>query len=304
MASNVKTPDALSKLPDFEWRGVLYPVLSAHFGRRYETTDQKESFGKFQFIDMLGPTNWIFDYTLGMRNGISVESKYGKDLFGKIIQLEKDCANRERGDLVDPIWGLWECVALSFEGDIEALRRDGVDVKVSFKYKPEIDDTRDVSGAGILSVGQLYSEAKDLDAALALVKWKRPEDAPGATADLLGAISGFGARIQRAGDKIAAGLERYAEQMHKIDRQLSALKDPANASVRRSVRHCFTSAKRLTKNISDTQRQTKQIVIRHTKDVLAIAKDGGMTIQELLKLNPGLSATPMVPQGTKARLYG
>jgi len=302
--ANVKSLDALSLLPDFEWRGVKYPILSAHFGRRYETTDQKESFGKFQFIDTLGPTNWIFDYTLGLRNGISVQSKYGSNLFGKIIQLEKDCANRERGDLVDPIWGLWECIALEFQGDIDAMRRDGVDVKVSFKYKPEIDDTRDVSGAGILSVGQLYSESKDLDAKLAMVAWERPEDAPSASADLLGAISGFGARIQRAGDKLAAGLERYSEQMHKIDRQLSALKNPDNAGVRRSVRHCRIAAERLLKNIADTQRQTKQIVIRHTKDVLAIAKDGGMTIQELLKLNPGLSATPMVPQGTKVRLYG
>lgn len=304
MASNVKTPDALSKLPDFEWRGVRYPVLGSHFGRRYETTEQKESFGKFQFIDTLGPTNWIFDYTLGLRNGITVQSKYGANLFGKIIQLEKDCANRERGDLVDPIWGLWECVALSFEGDVDALRRDGVDVKVSFKYKPEIDDTRDVSGAGILSVGQLYSSAKDLDAELALVSWKRPEDSPGATSDILGAIAGFGARIQRAGDKISAGLDKYSEKLHKIDRQLSALKDPKNAGVRRSVRKLFVSANRLNKNISDTQRQTRQITVRFTKDVLGIAKDNNMTIQQLLQLNPGLSATPMVPQGTKIRLYG
>ncbi len=294
-------PDSLSFLPEFSWRGKIYPLVGDDFLRRWEMVPQQTL--ACQYPQFTGPTNWRFQYTIPMRNGIAVK-QYGENLFGKLISLKDDCENRERGDLVDPIWGLWKCTAIEFSGKIEPDRRDGVDIQVAFLHKPELDDPEFEAQGGLLSVGQLASDAGRLDEEIKRVFHERQQVPPPATVDLLAGIAGLGKQIERQGDRFKQSLATFARRCESIESTVAKLQDPDTAGIRRQLRRNRAAAFKLAKRVNDPGKSTKRLVLRTAKDVLSMARDAGMSVKELLTLNPGLAATPMIPVGTVVNVHG
>lgn len=292
-------PDVLSKLPEFKWRGKLYPLDTVGWLRRWETTANQTT--SCQYIQDRGPTNWLFSYTIPFRNGIAAK-QYGDNLFSRVIELRDDCENRERGPLNDPVWGEWQCVATEFRGDIDKTRRDGCDIQVEFLYKPKINEEDEHAG-GLATIGQLASAAATADAEVQKAFYEREQPPPEGGADLLSGIAGIGRQIERQGDKVSQALHKFARRCEAIEDAVKRLEDPKLNELRIAIRRNRAMALRLTKRVNNALRDTKRLVLRYNKEALTLAKEAGMSIQELLQLNPSLAKTPIVPQGTMVTLY-
>lgn len=294
--------DALSKLPDFSWRDKKYPIVGHSWGQRWDTVEHTASFGKVQFIETLAPINWHFDYVIAMRQTIAMK-QYHPNLFSQLIDLKLDCDKRTPGDVMDPIWGIWPCVCVSFEGDTDLNRRDGVDVKASFRYSPDIDDIIDFSADGVSSVQQLWSDAGALDDEIARAFYEREQKKPDAASDLLSAIAGFGRQLERAGDRVSQSLNKFAYQCEKIEGTVAALQDPKTFGLRRAVRRNRAAALKLIRRINSPVRETVSTTLRFGKAITQLAAESKMTVPQLLMLNPALAKTPIVPPGTKVVRY-
>jgi hypothetical protein len=296
--------DALSKLPEFAWRGTEWPILDSEYSFRHENAEHKLSFGDVTFVEGLGAQNPTFRYTIPMRQGIAIGAY--KDLFLKIGKLEADIYNREPGPLVDPIFGRWTARPVEFSCRADGKSRDGVDVEVSFVWAPDLDE--DVRGQAATSLADLRSDAAALDAEIEKMTRKHDVPPPGPTINPLDAVSAVTGQVDRALEKTKLALEDFAYRVEKTERYckkvIRVAKDPDAFGAYRTARRIRTSAERTRKNIADLTANIVPIVVGQTKTVLTVAAENAMTVKELLAMNVQLAASPMVAAGTTVNTYG
>lgn len=301
------TLDALSALPEFEWRGVKYPISTARYSFRHEDAEQKLSFGEVTLRDKLGPQAPSFSYTIPMRQGVAV-GDYAADLFKQVPQLEEDCWNREPGDLVDPIYGKWTCTPTEYSSEVDVRGgRDGIDVQVTFVWAPTLDDDVRSVGGGVQSVAGLRSDAAALDAEVEKLSRKYDEPSPEPTINPLDAASALTGQLDRNYQKLSAQLADFSRRVEKTERYTAKLikdvRDPDAFGAHRQARRVRASAERTRKRLQDTLTETIEITLATPKTVLTVVAEAGMTLKEFASLNPSLVAVPLLPVGAKVRVY-
>lgn len=285
--------DALSKLTRFRWRDTEYPVLQRSVSFAHEGSEHRIQYRDNDFIEPLGAHSLFFTYTLPMRQGIA-KGPY-RDLFTTGYDvLFADCRNREPGFLIDPRLGEWQCTPVSWADESDIERRDGTDIRVEFKYAPDIADADELREA--VTLQGLASDAGALDQQLSAVDWEQ-EPSPEPTMDALNAISGFGAQLEAQGGKVAAALEDFAYKCEKVDQQIDRLKNPDVWPLKRAVRRNRASSVALAKRAQDPTKEIATMTVSHTRTLVAMASEVGMTLQDLLAQNRALARSPYVPQG-------
>lgn len=296
--------DALSKLQEFSWRGVKYPITSAQYGYRHEAAEHKLAFGDVSVVEQLGRRNPTFSYTIPMQNNIA--SGPYKQLFKKVLSLDAAMRDRSPGPLTDPVWGNWQVKPVSLASSTEANNRNGVMVEVQFIWAPELEQELIISG-GIADVAGLTDEAGKLDAEVKRVFSKNQEPSPGPATDPLSAIAGVGQQLDRAGDKISANIQRFSYQTEKIEaatvRLVRRTRDPDGYGIIRACRRQRASAARLLRQGLDPSRIIVPVVVGQTKHVLSLASELGMTVKEFALINPTALASPLIQAGTKINAY-
>lgn len=299
--------DALSLLPEFEWRGVKYPISAARYSFRHEDAEHKLSFGDVTLRDKLGPQAPSFSYTIPMRQGIAV-GDYAPDLFKQVPQLEEDCWNREPGDLVDPVYGKWLCTPTEYTSEVNVRGgRDGIDVQVSFVWAPTLDDDVRSTGGGVQAITGLRSDAAALDAEVERLARKYDEPSPEPTINPLDAISAIAGQLERNYQKISAQLADFSRRVEKTERFTAALikvvRDPDAFGAHRQSRRMRASSERTRKQLQDTLNATIEVALTAPKTVLTVVAESGMTLKEFASLNPSLVSVPLIPAGTTVRVY-
>jgi hypothetical protein len=291
-----KTLDVFKLVPRFSWRGVEYPLSGRSTNFAHDSVPHKLEFRNGEFIEQLGAHGLILTYSIPMREGIAV-GPY-KSLFTRgLLALLRAFQDKSPGELVDPFYGKLRCVPGEWNDDTDIGKRDGTELRLSFKHSPEIGKQEPELKAEIVSAAGLISEAGALDKEAKTINWEQ-EPSPEPTVDIFGAVSGISSQITNQADRFAAALDDVAFRLEKTEASLDKLENPQNWRFRDSVRRNREATERIRKNYGDPNKKIQQVVTNSIKTVSSVAKDAGLTVQELLKLNPGLAKAPIVGAGT------
>lgn len=291
--------DVLKLLPPFRWRGIAYPVLARNVSFSHDGAPTRIQYRDGEFIEQLGARSPTFSYTLALREDIAIKDY--RNLFTEGLPvLFRDMLDKTRAILDDPVYGSFSCVPQSFDDDTDLQKRDGTDIRVIF--------TRSVDIASAFAEEQqptiqgLVTDAGQLDAELTRIDWGQ-EASPEPSMDALNAISGFGAQIEGNANKGVAALHATAFKLEKIEEQAARLKSPDGFQIQRAARRNRAAATALAKRARDPQRQVVTVIGHYQKTISGIAAEAGMTVNELLDLNPDLARLPAVPPNIPVRVY-
>lgn len=295
--------DVLRLVGHLTWRGNVYPISSRSVSFRHEQIEHVLQYRANDFPEPLGPHSFLFRYTFPMREGLA-KGPY-KNLFNTgLTVLVRDCRDKEPGELFDPFYGKFRVVPISFEETVDIQKRDGTDVQVEFLHAPHLLDGEPLLLDNITGIQGLVSEAGLLDQDVKAVDWKQ-ESSPRGLTDALSAINGAGRRILRQADKASAQMDHIVYGLRNIEDTADALENPQNWRLRDSARQLrdqtIKAKQRLTE---DPPRKIKRVTLKFAKTIGAIAADAGMTVKELLTLNPRLGlGGPTVAGGTEIKLH-
>jgi hypothetical protein len=287
--------DVFALLPRFSWRDKEYPITSHDVSFAHEGAQHRLSYKENGLVEQLGPHSPTFRYGLAMREDIAV-GPY-KNLFTVgLAQLYADFRNRERGILIDPVYGLFVCVPTSFQSTSDPEKRDGVDVSVEFLHSPDIDAIEGTESQ--LSPGALSSDAGALDEELQGIDWEQ-EPSPEPTADPIDAITGVGSQIENNANKISASLDAFAYRCEKAEQQIDRLENgapawPLQRALRRNRYNAIQAKKRLS---TDPTKKVISVTNSYERPLSVVANEAGMDLVELLRLNPSLARSPFAPAG-------
>lgn len=283
------------------WRGIVVPVLTRSSGFAHDGVQHKFQYRDGEFIERTGAQNPTWTYTIPFRQDIAA-GPYSNLFTEVFLRFVEACLDRSPGVLIDPIWGEQRCVVTSLNEDSDNNKRDGTDVRVEFTRAPEIDETAQAINGGVSSLQGVATEAGILDQEITTVPWEQ-EDSPGATSDPFSLVSGTLSQIERNGHKISAALDDVAYRAEKVEAAANRLEDPKTFQIVRSSRRVQAAAKRAKDRVDNADRTVFRVLVRYTKTTSQIAAENGMTLQELLALNPGLARSPRVAPGTKINVY-
>jgi len=284
--------DVLRLLPPFAWRGTQYPVTARSVGFQHDSATHKLQYRDGELVEQLGSRNLTFSYTLPMRQGIA-KGPY-VDLFPDgLAQLFADTRDRSEGDLVDPIYGTFVCVPSSFNDDSDPTKRDGTDIKVEFTLSPALDEDQSLLPP---TLSGIMDESEALGQELETIDFEQ-EEPPEATTDIISGINGLLSQPELASNKINASLEDLAFRLDKTEKTLDKLENPQTWGTRRSIRHTRESTVRLARHADNPVATIRKVVTNTTKTVIGIAAELGVTVQQLIQLNPFLARNPVVKPG-------
>jgi len=291
--------DVFAVAPRFSWRGHEYPILQRAVDFAHETVKHKFQYRNNEIIEQLGAHNLTFRYTLAMREDIA-RGPY-KNLFTLgLAQLIRDCLNREPGELVDPIYGLYICVPNSFNDSSDPNRRDGTDIQVEFTHSPKIDE--DADAVGVVSTQSVKTDAGALDQEIKLANWEQ-EPSPEPTTDPLSAFAGAAGQIDAQANRASAALDDVAYRCEKVEALVDKLENPQNYPLKRSARRVREAALRAKQNAEDPQKKIVAVSTRYSQTLMGLSANVGMTVVDLLKLNPSLAKSPLIPPNTIIRVF-
>jgi hypothetical protein len=291
--------DELRRLPPFRWRGIAYPVLARNVSFSHDGAPTRIQYRDGEFIEQLGARSPTFSYTLALREDIAIKDYLNLFTEGLPI-LFRDMLDKTRAILEDPVYGSFSCVPQSFDDDIDLQKRDGTDVRVIFTRS--VDIASPFAEEPNPTISGLITDAGKLDEDLARVDWGQ-EASPEPSMDALNAIAGFGAQIEGNANKGVAALEATAFKLEKIEEQAARLENPDGFQIQRAARRNRAAATNLASRARDPQRQVVTVTARYLKTISGVAAEAGMTVKELLDLNPSLARRPSVPPNTPIRVY-
>lgn len=295
--------DVLSKLPRFSWRGQELPLLSRSVRFSHDDTDHTFQYRDGDFVERKGVKNWTFSYSIPFRQDIA-KGPYRNLFSEQLLNFIFACRDKSPDTLRDPILGSFRAVVSTYEEESDVLKRDGTDVRVEFKEAPLIDDVElETIQGGLSGLSAVASEAGALDADVAAVNWPAQEPSPEPSIDPLSAISGFGRQLENQGNKISAALDNVAYKAELVEESAARLEDPKTFQLARSSRRVQAAALQLKERIQNPERRILRVTLAYGKSISRIAADAGMSVQQLLQLNPTIAGRPVVPAGTVVGVF-
>lgn len=287
---------ALDNLAVFRWRAEAYPLARRRVSFRHEGVEHTIQYRDFEFIEQLGAHGLTFAYTLPMRETVA-KGPY-EHLFERgVAQLTRDMLNREPGQLEDPILGSFRCVPINYDDETDPNKRCGTDISVEFRHSPELTE-EDPSIRNLSGVAGITNNAGALDEEVARADWAQ-EPTPEPTVDVLQAADGVISQGLAQIDKASAALDDFALKMENLEATCDRAENPQNWGIRDSARRNREAAIRLKKRLTESPvTKLRAFTTKSVRLISDLAKEVGMTVQELLRLNPGLARFPYVPAGT------
>jgi hypothetical protein len=288
--------DVLKLLAKFSWRGEIYPISSRQVSFRHEGIEHTIQYRDFDFIEQLGAHGLTFRYTIPNRQNIA-KGPYKQMFADGYPRLFRDMQDRTAGTLFDPLLNrIFQCVPSSWDDTTDPRKRDGTDVQVEFRHSPPLTE-EDPQTVDATTVAGLTSEAGALDAEVAKADWKQ-EVPPEPSIDPLNFATGVVAQGLAQIQKVSASLQDFAYKMEKIEQTCDAAENPENWGIRDAARRNRESAIRLNRRLKEDPATKLRTFTTRTRALISdVASDAGMTIEELLSLNPALARLPYVPLG-------
>lgn len=292
--------NVLSQLQRASWRGLQFPITARDYGFQQEQQATSFIFRDEALIESLGKKNPTYRYTIPFREDIA----RGPWVNMFTVQYPKflaACEDRTRDVLIDPVHGRKPAKCVSLRETLSTQRVDGIDVEVEFIHAPPEQPEQAVYVPKTIQGATGMAGA--LDKAVAKINRDRQLPPPDPKISVLDAISAVTGQVSAIGNKVTATFADAAFRVEKSRDMLESLKSA-------SVAPALLQAKRLEVAILDLEAKndptgTKPLGrLTTTVDytVAALSMKLGMAIQDLIRLNPFLSRTPLVKAGTDLRV--
>jgi hypothetical protein len=277
--------DIFKDLPRLKWRGIEMPVAERRVGFEQELARHKFAYRDDELIESLGRHNWRFEYTIPFREDID-KGPYRNLYVSTFSTFLQACRDRSEGQLEDPILGQYTARVESLNIQTDINRRDGEDVQVVFVHSPALDEV-EATGATVsgLPGRQIVDELG---------------------VDIFDQIGRIGTQISVYADRIDATLAAYEYKIDKVIDKFTALdkalNNPQNMPLIRSALRAKDAVERARYRSATQGKTIVTQVTDHDSSVTALANYLGMSIKDLLLLNPKLP-TPLVPSGSTVFYY-
>jgi hypothetical protein len=289
--------DVLKDLQRLTWRGISVPVTARTVNFSHDDVRHKFEFRDGQIVESTGVQNYTFRYTVPFRQGIR-RGQYANLFTDVLPRFIVACRNRSADTLIDPVLGSFRARVLTFSDETDVNRRDGDDVTVEFIEAPLLND----SAVENENANAVKSQALVLDTEVEKVDWEQVES-PEPTVNPLSAVAGLGRQIERQGLKLSAALEDTAYRAEQVTDAIDALEDPEAWTIRRSSRRLRDSSLQMAKRAQDPLGNVKTVTQNYGATLADVASNFGMTLSELLQLNPALARAPFVAANTAIQVY-
>jgi hypothetical protein len=295
--------DILGQLQRASWRQIEFPVMHVRdFGFEHEQSLKKFLFLDAQIVESLGRKNPTYKYIIPFREDIAKGP--WKNLFTSVYPDFLDaCQDRTRGVLVDPAHGALPAKCVSLRETLDVGRRDGVDVEVQFIRAPTEDDIVEDLGTQIRTLEGARDSAGAFDAAIAKIPslQKAP---PAPTINALDTISSIANQVEVSADQVTAAFADSAFRLEKTTASLKALGDPTVQPLLQQAARLKNALLNLNARSSATpHRPVRELTATSNQTVSAIAKKTGMSVKDLVALNPWMARSPLVASGRKVRVF-
>lgn len=293
--------DPFSQLPHLTWRDeLILPVADRNHEFEHQGAEHAIIYRNGVAVEMTGAGARILSYTIPMREGIT-KGPYG-GLFTQALQKlwASFYSDRTPGPLYDPIYGLLTCVPQRWHESTDVNKRDGVELQLSWKVHTPDEGSSETASPSLYS---LEISAQRLDEEVARTPWPVQQNPPEPTADPLSVASGVVQQGNYAVTRSKAKVSEVAMRMGEVEdaaEEAEANGVPGAGFVRQDARRARLGA---TKVANAPPRETAtaaiQVVTSEVSDLPALAKRFGMTLQDLLFFNPGLSKSVVAPSGSR-----
>ena len=308
--------DVFRELPRFSWRGIELPLLdrSAKFSHSKAIHTIEHS---GEIVQVLGTQNMRFTYTIPFRQDIN-KGPYKNlftETFPKFFEAMRD---DEPGELMDPVLGPWRCSPDSFEDTSVATQRAGDTVTDSYTHDPdglELDDL----ALNVSTIQGSLKQAETIDVEIVRITTEANEselttaeaslraefaqqEPPKSLANPLDVASGLLRQGQRFAEKIDAAIADTVFRAEKLESSVKAVSEPELWSISRRIRTLRRALQRIAYQRSQA-RPLRVVSLDRDMPIGQVANRFGLTLSELLKLNPALGSLPVVVAGTIVRFY-
>ena len=295
--------DILRQLQRASWRQIEFPVMGTRdFGFQHDQAQHRYLFINAQLIESLGRKNPTYKFVIPFREDIAVGP--WKNLYTVVYPDFLDaCLDSSRGVLVDPAHGALPAKCVSLREMMSVDKRDGVDVEAEFIRSPAEGDLLEDPGATIRTLEGARGMAGAFDRDIAKIPFKQKAP-PKPTISPLDAVSAVANQVEVAVNKVTASIADAAFRVEKASASLDSLKDA-------TVQPAIQQAARLRAALLALEDRTdptgvrplRKISNRSDTTISALSRKLGMSIQDLVRLNPWLARTPLVKAGADIRVF-
>lgn len=288
--------DALKKLPLLTWRGLSAPCETAPFDGAHEQAPRAYPYVNGEGHDHTGRRSYVAHARLHFGEGVE-EGAFTYLWPRWRIALEDGSA----GTLVHPVLGTFNARVLTWSGDLNAHNRGGIVVDVVWA-ESLVDPTRQDEFETPPFALDVLAEAAEAAAAEYGITWPTGRR----ETSLLDAIK----QVQGALFSASLTLSGYVTQVMGVVTDMidmaESLTDPTSWPAYDNLVHVWSQLSALQRKaeskFSGRSTRMRKIAVASTLD--ALSRETGTSVSDLLALNPGAAAGPVVPAGTTIVYFG
>ncbi len=289
--------DVFRLLQPPQWRGVKYPCIARSVSFRHEGAKQTIQYRDGDFVEQLGTHDLTFSYTFAMREDIA-KGPYKNLFISGLPKLFADARNREAGTLYDPVYGVFQCVPVTYSDDTDVTKRCGTDVRVEFLHSPDPDAVDPAVSDNLSGLSGITTDAAALDQEVARADW-RQEPAPEPLIDPLNAINGVGAQVLAQVDRVSAALDDLTLKLEKIEKTADRAENPQNWPIRDAARRHREAVIKLQRRLLEPPTsKLRSFTVKANALVASVAKEAAMPLEDFIRLNASLARSPFIRPGT------
>lgn len=281
------------------FKGIEFPAITWGLGFSHELGDHKFLFKDEHFQQPQGRTN----ITWSAQISLSQNNKSIPDLFVKTFpELFVALSDSEPGDLVTPDLGTFRAACVSVSYQLTAQQQDGVTVDVQFVHAPSAESFESDIAINP-SVTQASNFADQLEEEYVVVMGEEP--AKPSPKSLYDSLKTIGDQIELASDIVDAKFGAIIYSFRAMSEQVEGLLDVNNWGLVAKLRQAELEAMRAKRSItgggSGSAGGPLRYLVLNESSIDEVASDLRVSMESLIRLNPGLAASPIIPENTEIK---
>lgn len=294
--------DILTQLLGFKWRGISFPVNEMTLTLRQDLVPHKFFNRDGADVEATGRAPLEISATIPFRNGVvpGLSEDYRilyPDTYRAFLVA---MADKSIGPLTHPELGDMQCRPEQCSTNWTGTKRDGVDVTSSWMETTEFDDSLQSALAGASPIAEAEYAALSLDTQFRLSAAdlpKTPEYKPD-LADTMRQISAMGDQMSIASNRVTGRIDALTYRIKNIKRSFARTNNPKNFPVQQAIERMESALRDVPKALSAGRRSVSYYRAPRDITMSGLAILIPARLPELIKLNPRLLGSPVVPVNT------
>lgn len=309
----------LGRLLEFKWRSIPLPIVTMSVMLRHDKAEHKVWKRQGANIENTGRQSLAFSVTIPFNNVIAPgeqETWQRGSLYPNVYRDFLDAmAYPATGDLQHPELGIIKCKPVSCDTKYEGAAQGGCTVTAEWIETIDLNEADSLIGASNRNDLETVSQELDsiVDAPLILQEAAALSSISG-TADLpvlpnrAATIFDLVNQIGAIGDQARLFSMRAAGIVDKVDYTANALvdsfskiDDPLNAKAKALAIRMRLACHDLKKNLAQIQGSYVIYRVPENMTFAMLVRKIGVSVDDILPLNPTLCAKPIIKEGTTVR---